>query len=293
MNDRKNFYLIFNPAANMGRAAKMIPLVEEFFNKWKINYRLDLTRRPKEAEEMAAQAAENYDVVVALGGDGTINEVVNGCLGKRAVLGIVPIGAGNDFGKALSLKKNIKENLEIILRGEEKKVDVGQVNNRYFTNVLGVGFDARVAQEMFARPRFLKGMPVYFYSLIKALKKYDFIRVKISAGEVKSEKELLMVAVANGNFFGGGFKITPGASIRDGLFDLCLVEKISRSYLLKNITKLIKGTHTELPEVKIIRTDKIIIESEKELPVEYDGELLTGAKKLEIKILPGALKIIS
>ncbi|MDZ7799033.1 MAG: diacylglycerol kinase family protein [Patescibacteria group bacterium] len=294
MIKEKKFLLIFNPAANMGRAAKMIPLVEEFFNKWKINYHLAVTKRPYEAENIAREKANKYDIIVVLGGDGTINEVVNGLIGKNVVLAIVPLGSGNDFAKALGLKKKLKDNLEIILMGQEKKVDIGQVNQRYFVNVLGIGFDALVAQEMFARPRFLKGLPVYFYSLLKALKKYNFINVKIiSEKNIKKEKELLMLAIANGNFFGGGFKITPRASIVDGFFDICLVEKMTRGYLLKNISKLIKGIHHELPEVNFFQSKNLVIESKKELPVEYDGEILKGQKKLEIKILPQALKVIT
>ena len=271
----------------------MIPSVIDFFNKWKINYKLKVTRKPREAEYIAREASKEYEVVVAIGGDGTINEVVNGVIGTNLTLAILPIGAGNDFAKALGLKKDIKKNLEIVLRGNVKKIDIGRVNNRYFINVLGIGFDAIVAQEMFARPKFLKGMPVYFYSLAKALKKYRFVNVKIYGDNIKEEKEVLMIAAANGNFFGGGFKITPTASIQDGFLDICIVEKMSRVYLLKNINKLIKGTHEKLPEVKIFKAKKIIIESNKELPVEYDGELLKGQKKLEIKVLPGALKVIS
>jgi len=294
MNRDKNFLLIFNPAANMERAAKMIPQVEEFFNKWKVNYNLAVTKRPREAESLAREQADNYDVVVALGGDGTINEVVNGCFGKKTTLGIVPLGAGNDFAKALGLKKKLRENLEIILMGREKKVDIGQVNQRYFVNVLGIGFDALVAQEMFDRPRFLKGLPVYFYSLLKAMKKYRFVKMNIKFDDKpKKDKELLILAVANGKFFGGGFKISPQASIKDGTFDICLVEKMSRFYLIKNILKLIRGTHDQLPEVKLYKSKQIVIESENELPIEYDGEILKKQKKLEIKVIPQALKVMT
>lgn len=292
MNPDLKYYLIFNPAANHGRAARLIPQIEEFFNDWKLNYTLAVTKAPKEATNLAREAAKKYEVVVAIGGDGTINEVVNGLVGSKATMGIVPVGAGNDFSKALGLKHRLREDLETLLKNKIRKVDVGKVNGLYFINLLGVGFDALVAEKMFKRPKFLKGLPVYLYSLGRALKNYAFTHLKVTADNFREEKDFLMVAAANGQFFGGGFHITPHASISDGFFDIFLASTMKRSYLIKNIPKVIKGTHESLPEVKIIRAKKVIIEGKEELPVEYDGELLTGQKKMEIEIVPQALSII-
>ena len=102
-----------------------------------------------------------------------------------------------------------------------------------------------------------------------------------------------MVAAANGTFFGGGFHIAPKASIEDGMLDIFLADKMKKSYFLRNIPKVIKGTHENLPEVKIVKSKKFVIESDTTLPVEYDGEILKGAKKLEIKVIPKAIKIIA
>ncbi|MFA5069823.1 MAG: diacylglycerol kinase family protein [Patescibacteria group bacterium] len=292
MKNDLRYFLILNPAANQGRAAKIIPIIQEFFNKWDQKYELAVTKRPKEAVTLANQAAKKYDVVVAIGGDGTINEVVNGLMGSRAVFGLIPAGAGNDFSKALGLKNNLSENLEIILRGHVREVDVGKVNHLYFINILGTGFDALVAESMASRPKMLKGLAAYLWGLAKTLKRYRFTRLKLKTDGWSEEKEYLMVAAANGEFFGGGFHLTPHASIRDGFLDVLLADKMSRKYLLKNLNKVIKGTHENLPEIRIIKTKKLSIESEGELLCEYDGELLRGQKKLEIEILPRAIKII-
>lgn len=292
MNRDLKHFLILNPAANQGRAAKTIPQIQGFFSKWDLKYELAITKKPKEAIALAREASKKYEVIVAIGGDGTINEVVNGLVGRMTTMGIIPAGAGNDFSKALGLKNDLKENLEIILRGHVRKVDVGKVNDLYFINILGTGFDALVAESMATRPKYLKGLAAYLWGLAKTLKKYRFTRLKITADGFSEEKEYLMVAAANGEFFGGGFHLTPHASIEDGLLDVLLADKMTRNYLLKNLPKVIKGTHENLPEIKIFKSNKLIIESETELLCEYDGELLRGQKKLDISILPGALKVI-
>jgi len=292
MNRDLKYYLIFNPAANQGRTGQLIASVQDFFKEWRLSFDLAVTKKPKEAIDLARQAAKNYPIIVAVGGDGTINEVVNGLAGTKAVMGIVPAGAGNDFSKAIGLKKKLRDNLEIILKNKVRKVDVGRVNDIYFINVLGIGFDALVAQEMDKRPKFLKGLPVYLYSFGRALKNYRFTKLKITTDNFSEEKEYLMVAAANGMFFGGGFNIAPRASVEDELFDVCLASPMKRNYLLKNIPKLIRGTHGELPEIRMLKTKKLRIESVEELPIEYDGELLRGQRRLEIEILPRMLNVI-
>jgi len=291
----KDYFFIVNPAAGGGKRMEAITEIESFFQEKSLNFEMVLTKAPKQATELAKKAANNgYKNIVAVGGDGTVNEVVNGLVGTDATLGIIPIGSGNDFSRAIGLARNINKDLKILLAKKTKEIDLGFVNNRYFVDGLGVGFDAEASMKVRKFLKYVNGFLAYLASVLRTLVTYQFPQVKITLDNGQIIKTgILMMAVMNGPRYGAGFYIAPSAKIDDGLFTICLIEKCSRFYALRQIPKVLKGTHVKLPIVKIITSKDVKIESKSFLPAHVDGEILQPQQKFEAKIVPKCLKVIS
>lgn len=289
----KDYFFIVNPAAGKGRKLETISLIEEFFQNRNLGFEIVLTKAPKEATEMAKKAAgEGYRTIVAVGGDGTVNEVINGIVETKSILGIIPIGSGNDFSRTIGLTRNIKKDLKVLISQKVREVDLGWVDGRYFIDGLGIGFDAEAAGRVRKFLKYVNGFPAYLLAVLRTLATYQFPRLKIYLDGYMVEKEILLVAVMNGPRYGAGFYVAPSAKIDDGLFTICLIEKCGRFYALRQIPKVMKGTHTKLEIVKIFTAKNVKIESDSLLPAHMDGEILTPARKFELKILPKKLKVI-
>lgn len=290
----KEYFFIVNPAAGGGRKMEVIAEIEAFFQERKLDFEIVLTKAPKHATELAKKAAnDGYKTIVAVGGDGTVNEVVNGIVGTEATLGIIPIGSGNDFSRAIGLARNIKKDLKILLAKKTREIDLGFVNNRYFVDGLGIGFDAEASMKVKKFLKYLNGFLAYLASVLRTLATYKFPQVQITLDNGQTIKTgILLMAVMNGPRYGAGFYIAPSAKIDDGLFTICLIEKCGRFYALRQIPKVLKGTHVKLPIVKIITSKYVKIESESLLPAHVDGEILQPQQKFEAKIVPKCLKVI-
>jgi len=291
----KDYFFIVNPAAGGGRKMEAINEIETFFQDRNLDFEMVLTKAPRHATELTKKAAnDGYKIVVAVGGDGTVNEVVNGLVGTNSTLGIIPIGSGNDFSRAIGLARNIKKDLKILLAKKTREIDLGFVNNRYFVDGLGIGFDAEASMKVRKFLKYLNGFLAYLASVLRTLVTYQFPQVKITLDNSQVIKMgILLMAVMNGPRYGAGFYVAPSAKIDDGLFTICLIEKCGRFYALRQIPKVLKGTHVKLPIVKIITSKQVKIESESILPAHVDGEILPPQQKFEAKIVPKCLKVIS
>lgn len=284
-----------NPTAGGGRKLSFIPEIQSFCRENNLTFEKILTKEPKEATMIARRAAENYEVVVAVGGDGTISEVAAGIYDTSAVLGIIPTGSGNDFAPMVGVSRNIKKALQTLIHGKIRNVDLGKVNGEHiFVNGMGVGFDGEVAARVRKFLTYLPGYPGYLAAVLRTLATYQFRNARIELdGNIIGEKKFLLVATCNGIQYGGGFKVAPSAKIDDGLFTVCVVDKTSRLYALRNLPKFTKGTHLKLPEVHTFTSRKVIIESEDNLQAQLDGELLPLMKRFEIEMLSGKLSVLS
>lgn len=259
---------------------------------------LVLTTAPRDAERIAAEAARAGRSVVAVGGDGTIAEVANGILttGMRVPLGIVPAGNGNDYAYySLGLPRDVKAALELALSGMPQAMDVGQVNDRYFVNTLGVGIDANIAAAALALKRvpFLRGQALYYAaSLREIIFHYDRCPSLTVAhdGEAHERAHYAMATIALGPTAGGGFKINPGADPRDGRFDLCLITKPSQLRALRLLPMVEKGEHTAEREVTRLQAQTVTLAADGPVYAHLDGEVIT-APHFEARILPGALLV--
>jgi diacylglycerol kinase (ATP) len=288
-------YIIFNPAAGKGRAARHEAEVRAALQGVNLSYELHRTERAGHAQQLAATAAadDRYTALVAVGGDGTINEIVNGMLESNMPLGFIPIGTGNDWTKMLNLPPNQpSQAVQRLVAQNIRPVDVGVVNGRAFLNAVGCGLDAQIAIEAL-RPSRLRGVAVYLQALVRALKHYEVPRMRISCAGQSFQRRLLFAAISNGRCQAGGFWLTPDAQIDDGWFDLCICDNLRLDEIVRYVPKVMRGTHTSLRQVQMARVKEVLIESDDPLPVHVDGEILGAAlHELHIEVRPSALRVL-
>jgi len=287
------YLLIVNPAGGSGRTMTALPEIEKLMNDRNVDFEFHFTKEPYHATDIVSRKGKDFDVIVSVGGDGTINEIINGLPDINKPLGIIPIGTGNDFARSCCIPyDNIEEAINILLNNDVKKVDVGEVNGYRFINVMGMGFEGR-SSEVGRALTFLKGPLKYLIAIGYTLFSYKRIPMKVQIDDILLEGDTFLVSVGNGWNVGGGLQLTPKAILDDGLFNICYVENISKIRIVSNFTRLYDGTISEIEEMNVYQGKKISIESTKQIPLHLDGEVLRGdCSKLEISIIPKAQKII-
>ena len=303
-----NMLIIINPFANRGDSKHQIDLALQKLSESGLDYEIKLTEYRGHAIELAQQAyRDGIPVVVAAGGDGTVNEVANGLLTAAerdegvigSALGVLPIGSGNDFSWGMGVGPTLDAALAKLRRGQTRVIDVGYIEPdtappRYFVNIVGAGFDARVNIEAHKIKR-LRGFAIYLAAVLKTLSIYHRTpRTKLHFNGSVLEIPLFMGLVANGRRLGGGFLAAPEAEPDDGLFDLCLVTDIGRFEALPVIPKLMKGEHTTHPKVIMARAPEVIIECPEGFPSEADGEMVgEEIYRMKVSLIPKRLKVIA
>lgn len=289
-------YIIFNPHAGRGRAARQETAIRSALAAAELEFEFVKTERVDHARELAAHAAEQdrYSAIVGAGGDGTINEIVNGMLGSALPLGIIPLGTGNDFVKVIDLPPDRPALAAQKLRdGVAGPIDIGVANGRAFINGLGCGMDAQVTVES-QRPTRLHGFAVYLVALVRALRHYTSPVMRVRFGNEVIEQRTLFAAIGNGQCQGGGFWLTPDAKIDDGLLDLCVCHHLQLHEIARHLPKVLRGTHTRIKPVRMARVAGVEIEALAPVPFHVDGELIsTGIQQVEVTVKPGAINLIS
>src|SRR6266545_8154790 len=299
--------VILNPWAGRGAAGRSRPALEQALRQAGVEHAIVATHARGGATELAWQGVERgYGRIVAVGGDGTINEVVNGIkgaeasLGRRAQLAIIPLGTGSDFVKALDgvEPNDLGGGVRRAVGGRARTIDLGRVQvddgePRYFINALGMGLDAQVAAESLKLTK-LKGLAVYLVAIIRALASYKAHPMNVEYDGRRVHRRLLFASVANGRCQGGGFWMTPDALIDDGLLDLCMIDNMRLDEIIRHLPKLMEGTHGRLKQVRMSRARNITVTSSAPIPVATDGEVLsTNAHSVRIETLPGAIEILT
>jgi diacylglycerol kinase (ATP) len=245
-------------------------------------------------EKAALLTTSDCDVVVAVGGDGTANAVANGLMntaeGMRPAMGLIPCGRGNDFAAKLGLK-DLDRAHEALHLGRRRRVDVGKTEAGFFLGVAGAGFDSKVARRAQRQVPFLTGSMVYVFALLLTLAELDAIPAKISYDEGFYEGSILFVVAGNTDRYGGGMRITPRASLDDGLLDMCIIKPVSRFTLLRVLPRVFRGGHLDHPAVLYAQTRSVTIESTKPAELFADGEFIQ-ALPAKIETLPSALEVI-
>lgn len=289
--------VIVNPTAGGGRAARLVPWLRERLAS-RPEAALHVTRRAGEGEELAAQAlGQGHDRIVAVGGDGTVQEVVNGLLSTSSgvELGIVPVGTGNDLARSIGLPVDAAEAWRVAMGRSTHTIDAARARNgdgaeRWFASAGGVGFDAQVAAAMATRRGRGAGRAGYLLTTLSELRRFENRRVQITVDDERITRDVLFVAVANGAFYGGGMRIAPGAIVDDGRLDVCVVGDISRLTALRELPNLYRGTHVRHPSVTMLAGQTIAIEGDGGTRAHLDGEPF-GALPLDIRIVPRSLVV--
>jgi len=292
--------LIVNPVAGRGYAARIEPDVRRVLEGLGVPFEVVRTMQPSQAVALAEQASlQGCQPVVAVGGDGTVHEVLNGLMrahangGPVGTLGVIPAGSGNDFEYMLRTPRGLEGACRQLAECKTRLIDVGRVDDRYFANGVGIGFDATV-NIVSRRHRRLRGLPLYLLSALETIFIYykaPWVTINYDATELTGR--MLMISVANGRRIGGGFMVAPEARIDDGLFDLCMARQISRPQILALIPHVIRGTHVNKPPVRMARARKVVVTSDDGLPSHVDGEIYTtAAHRIEMEVLPKRLNVV-
>ena len=300
--------VIINPFSNRGDSRHQLDLGLQRLASSGLDLNIQLSEHRGHAVELAFAAAQRgAPIVVAAGGDGTVNEVANGILraaegtegAAPTTLGVLPVGSGNDFSGGLGMDKGVDEAIYRLQRGFTRVIDAAYVEPeahppRYFVNIMGAGFDARVNIEAHKIKR-LRGFSIYLAAIVKTIAIYYYTpRVSIRFNGEVHELQMLMVLIANGPRLGGGFLAAPHSQHDDGLFDICLVRKASRLEMLRMIPRFMRGKHLNHPKVLMARAPKVEIESPDGFPCQADGEMLGyDVRRLTVSIIPKRLRIIT
>jgi len=294
--------LIVNLTAGGGKPHKYLNTVLEYLKENGLNFKVCTTSHQGEAVELAQKAADNgAELIVSVGGDGTVNEIVNGIMKSKndPSLGIIPLGWANDFIKSTDIPSDIIEACKILIKGKTKKIDIGVINNQiYFANICGIGFDAEVAhlanQLKNRHPNWntLSAYVYVFATVKKLLSPFSYHDVKIKFDGQEIHSKILFIAISNGKIYGGRFNITPEAILDDGLLEICTVEEMGRLKYLMSIPKVFKGKHASIKGISFYRAKEVVIESSESILAQVSGEVIEGQKKFTITLLPKSLKLI-
>lgn len=284
--------VIANPSAGKGKALDLLPTIDKLLASFDIKYDIRLPESAEKSTELANLACRlGYDRIIAVGGDGTVNSVATGILGSNAILGVIPAGIGNDFFRMLKINDGFIDICRIAVFGEPISVDVGELNGRPFFNMLGIGFDAEIAQKVNEGKTNL-GLLAYLISIYKVLNKYSPYPIRLRIDNVEIAEEVVLVAVGIGRVSGHGFALTPQAKIDDGKFDVCIAEKAGKIKILRVLRRILRGQHVREPGVKIYRCKQLEVYSEKPLPLQIEGETFNSSNdKLSIKMSPDKLRV--
>lgn len=279
------YYFIVNPNSGKVKKKNIEDKITQACLKREIRYEILHTSYAKEAEKLARQISDDEECVIfSVGGDGSLNETLNGMVhSKNKILSVIPAGSGNDFYKSLSM-----------LDYGVHAIDLGKINDRYFINIACIGLDADVANNLDIF-RIKKWVPVsqrYYASLIYTFVKFQFKKLRISMGTNTIKRDCTILAVCNGQYYGSGFHIAPHASLKDGMFDIYMAEKMPKLKMIPLFVKLAKAKHESSPKIKRFEESKIIIASEEAYTCNVDGEMMTSTH-FEMEIEKNAVRVFN
>jgi len=303
------YKIIANPIAGGGSARHKIPFIQEKFTQLGLDFDLVRTDHIGHSQELTRQAvAAGYDIIVAAGGDGTSNDIVNGLMEARqaglatATMGILCIGRGNDFAGSIAIPSDLDQACNLLGHSDQRRlVDIGRVTGgvypqgRYFCNCVGIGFDAIGTIEVSKLPQ-MGGFFSFFIAVIKTI----FLYYKAPLTKIEYDGQTLtqaslMVSIMNGRRLGGGFIMAPNSEPDDGFFDICIAEEMSRVRIFQLIPHFLKGTQATQKEIKTARATHIQITALEggRLPAQTDGEILCiDGQHLEVELLPRQIEVI-
>jgi YegS/Rv2252/BmrU family lipid kinase len=292
---KKKIVFIVNPCAGMGHYKKLSRLLKEQLDVSQYDYELALTQYRGQGEILAVQAAENHaDIVIAVGGDGTVNEIARTLIGKNMLLGFIPTGSGNGLAHHLQIPTSISKAIRIINERHSMEIDALKINSHICVSVAGLGFDGLVA-EMFDHSS-RRGFLPYLRYVIKNYITYKPQVYVVERGEEKEEYHVMLISIANSSQWGYNVKISPQASMADGCADICLVKKPDIFRLPFSTTALLTGNlHKDKKSIRIYRLSECVIYTKDNTPQPFhiDGDPVERQSRITVSVLPKSLRIIT
>ena len=290
---RPRVLILFNPTA--GQANNLISVLESAADRWRDHgWQVDLrpTRRAGDATHLAREAAaQGYQIVVAAGGDGTVNEVVNGLVGTQTALGVLPIGTVNIWAREMGLPMDLQRSAIAFLQARLEQIDLGQVGDRYFLLMAGVGFDAAVTATIRSAEKKRFGAIAYVIQALQLAQKFEGVRAHIRIDGKRIRGRVLMVVIGNSQLYGGVVKLTAHAVLNDGLLDVCVIKGRTMLTAPLRLLSIFLRHYDRDPEVNYYRAQRVQVLGRKVLPVQVDGDYL-GMTPMSFQVVPKSLWVL-
>jgi diacylglycerol kinase (ATP) len=285
---------IVNPKAGRGKTLKVWSMLEPILQAAGQPYRVYYTRFRGDGTNIAEQVRANgAELIVGIGGDGTLLEVINGLDLKKNIFGIIPAGTGNGFRRSMKIPGNCHQAFLGLSQWEPQKIDLGTINGMYFLNVVGFGFDAAVAKQATIDNKVLKGYPAFVSAAFSKLATFGSFPSTVSHDtHTLEEKKTFLAVISNGRYYGGQLCIAPQAKLNDGKLDLCMVRKVDPFTTTVIGLKAFFEKHLGHKALYIAACEDVNIQADESIPVHIDGEVL-GSLPAKIGVVPGALQILA
>ena len=303
----KDWFVIVNPNAGNGKGKKDWERISELLSRENIKHVSKFTEKRGQAIEFTREAVEKgYRQIISIGGDGTLNEVVNGIFTQSAVppaemlVGMIPVGTGNDWGRMFGIPTVYEGAVNVIKEKKTMLHDIGMVSfytgieqhTRYFINIAGLGFESLVViKTNRQKDKGRSNQALYFYNLLSSLISYKITNADIIIDGKKTMSRIFSINVGNGRYCGGGMRQTPEALPDDGLLDITVIKGIGRIEIIKNLKILYDGTILSHPKIDGYRCRNLKVDAETLLYIEADGESL-GHTPAEFSIIPSGINVV-
>ena len=286
------YYIIFNPTAGDGRSIKTMQKVEQHLKDNNKDFTVIETKYKEHASVIAKDAiGKGYDGIISVGGDGTLLEIAQSLKDTDEILGAIPAGTGNDFREAIGVPADPIEALDIIIAGHSMRIDTGLLNGKKcFLNVAGTGFDVDVLKNTNKVRRFFTGGVAYYLGIVMSILGYKNLKLKIIADGEAIEREVLLIAVANGKCYGGGLRIAPNASVQDCLYNVVILNRIAKRRILVELPKLKRGELEKIDVAEQFTCREITIDCDEKQTFNIDGDIY-GGTPMTFTLKPNSLNV--
>ncbi len=288
---KRKVLFIINPVSGGKKKDQVPDLIHESLDTNLFELTIVFTTGAMHASELAADAVGKYNYVIAVGGDGTVNEIASSIVGTDTALGIIPFGSGNGLARFLKIPMDTREAIKTLNMERVEKIDSATLNGQPFFNMAGMGFDAHIS-EVFSHDK-TRGFGAYIRSALHEIANYQSETYHLEIDGVTYEREAFMLSFANSSQYGNNAHVSPHASVQDGLIDVCIIKAFPLWRFPEMGFRMFTKTAEGSKYVKIIRGRNILVKRSKSGPLHLDGEPQISGTDAEIKVIPNSLKIIT
>lgn len=290
MNTKKKICFIVNPVSGIGRQKVIEKLIDQLLDRTVFEYEIQYTKAAKHATELAKDAASrNFDIVVAVGGDGSVNETAKGLIGTKTAMAIIPAGSGNGLARHLKIPIDLKKAMDVINSGTITTVDSIRFNDETFVNVAGIGFDAHIGWEFAKFGK--RGFSSYLKVIMREFPKYKARKYELEIDGKTIYPEAFLISFANGSQWGNNAYIAPTADISDGIMDIAILKNFKFMSALSIGYRLFKGSLHESAHLEIIKAKEVKVKQPSTI-AHIDGEPIEIGNEILIKVVPSSLNVI-